>query len=78
MSDSGGNNICSKWIGNGTYTTVVLVFFKYVYFPSQKNHTDKVRIPAFIVVVATFVTMVQFMLEAYLPALMIRWEYLYH
>ncbi|HCS88228.1 MAG TPA: electron transport complex subunit RsxE, partial [Bacteroidales bacterium] len=30
---------------------------------------DKVRIPAFIVVIATFVTMVQLLMQAYLPAL---------
>jgi electron transport complex protein RnfE len=30
---------------------------------------DKVRIPAFIVVIATFVTMVQLLMQAYLPAI---------
>jgi electron transport complex protein RnfE len=35
----------------------------------RKIIPDKVRIPAFIVIVASFVTMVQLLLEAYLPSL---------
>ena len=35
----------------------------------RKFIPDKVRIPAFIVVIATFVTMVGMLLKAYIPAL---------
>jgi electron transport complex protein RnfE len=37
---------------------------------------DKVRIPSFIVVIATFVTIVDLLMQAYVPAYTSNWEYL--
>lgn len=56
-------------LGMGLATTVVLVFSNLFISLLRKIIPNKVRIPAFIVVVATFVTIVQFMLQAYLPSL---------
>lgn len=57
---------------NGLYmgltTTVVLAASNLLISALRKVIPDKVRIPAFIVVVATLVTIVQLALEAYLPA----------
>lgn len=56
-------------LGMGLTTTAVLAFSNL--FISFLRHIipHRVRIPAFIVVIATFVTAVQLLLEAYLPAL---------
>ena len=56
-------------IGMGLTTTVVLVFSNLFISLLRNIIPNKVRIPAFIVVVASFVTIVQFLLEAYLPSL---------
>ena len=56
-------------LGMGLTTTVVLVFSNVIISMLRKIIPDKVRIPAYIVVIATFVTIVQFMLQAYLPSL---------
>ena len=56
-------------IGMGLTTTVVLVFSNLFISLLRKVIPDKVRIPAFIVIVASFVTIVQLLLEAYIPAL---------
>ena len=56
-------------LGMGLTTTVVLVFSNLFISILRKVIPNKVRIPAFIVIVATFVTLVQFMLQAYLPSL---------
>ena len=55
--------------GMGLSTTAVLIGSNIVISLLRKFIPDGVRVPAFIVVVASFVTIVQFMLEAYLPAL---------
>jgi Na+-translocating ferredoxin:NAD+ oxidoreductase subunit E len=56
---------------NGLYmgltTTVVLAASNLLIAALRKIIPDKVRIPAYIVVVATLVTIVQLLLEAYLP-----------
>lgn len=56
-------------LGMGLSTTAVLVMSNLMISLLRKLIPDKVRIPAFIVVVASFVTVVQLLLEAYLPSL---------
>ena len=56
-------------IGMGLSTTVVLVLSNMLISMLRKIIPDSVRIPAFIVVVASFVTIVQFLLQAYIPTL---------
>lgn len=56
-------------IGMGLSTTVVLVLSNMLISALRKIIPDRVRIPAFIVIVASFVTIVQLLLQAYLPAL---------
>ena len=53
----------------GLATTFVLVCSNVVISLLKNLIPDKVRIPAFIVVIATFVTMVQLLMQAYLPAI---------
>jgi electron transport complex protein RnfE len=56
-------------LGMGLATTFVLVGSN-VFIAMLKNVIpDKVRIPAFIVVIATFVTIVDLVMQAYVPAL---------
>ena len=60
---------CINAIGMGLTTTVVLALSNVFISMLRKIIPNKARVPAFIVVVASFVTMVQFLLEAYLPSL---------
>lgn len=53
----------------GLATTVVLILSNMMISALRKIIPDKVRIPAYIVVVASFVTAVQLIIEAYLPAI---------
>lgn len=53
----------------GLATAFVLVCSNVVISLIKNLIPDKVRIPAFIVVIATFVTVVQMFMEAYVPAL---------
>lgn len=53
----------------GLATTAVLICSNMVISALKNLIPDKVRIPAFIVVIASFVTMVQLLMQAYLPAL---------
>ena len=55
--------------GMGISTLFVLVMSNIVISMLRKIIPDKVRVPAFIVVVASFVTILQFVLQAYLPTL---------
>ena len=55
--------------GMGLTTTAVLMCSNAIISALRKVIPDRVRIPAYIVIVATLVTMVQFLLEAYLPSL---------
>ena len=52
----------------GLATTAVLICSNIVISLLKNLIPDKVRIPAFIVVIASFVTMVQLLVQAYLPA----------
>lgn len=56
-------------LGMGLSTTVVLILSNMLISALRKIIPDKVRIPAFIVVVASFVTIVQLLLQAYIPFL---------
>ena len=53
----------------GLATTAVLICSNIVISLLKNLIPDKVRIPAFIVVIASFVTMVQLLVQAYLPAI---------
>ena len=56
-------------IGMGLSTAAVLICANLFVSLIKKFIPDEVRIPCFIVVIATFVTIVQFVLQAYLPSL---------
>ena len=56
-------------IGMGLSTTVVLVLANLLISLFRKVIPDGVRIPAFIVIVASLVTIVQFLMQAYLNSL---------
>lgn len=55
--------------GMGMTTMVVLAFSNLIISALRKVIPDRVRIPAFIVIVASLVTIVQLLLEAYIPVL---------
>lgn len=59
----------SNGLGMGLTTTAVLTGSNAAISALRKKIPDRVRMPAYIVVVASFVTIVQFLLEAYLPEL---------
>lgn len=56
-------------LGMGLATTFVLVMSNLVVALIKSFIPDKVRIPSFIVVIATFVTIVEMTMQAYVPAL---------
>lgn len=56
-------------LGMGLTTTAVLVLSNAMISLLRKIIPDKVRIPAFIVVIASFVTVVELLLEGFLPSL---------
>ena len=56
-------------IGMGLAATFVLVCSNFVVSCVRKLIPDKARIPAFIVIIATFVTIVQMVMQAFLPSL---------
>ena len=56
-------------IGMGLSTTLVLVFSNLLISLLRKIIPDSARVPAFIVVVASLVTIVQFLLQGYVPSL---------
>ncbi len=56
-------------LGMGLTTTVVLIMSNFLISLLRKIIPDGVRIPAFIVIIATFVTVIQLLLEGYLPSL---------
>ncbi len=55
--------------GMGLTTTAVLMFSNLLIALLRNFIPDRVRIPAYIVVIASLVTVVQFVLQAYLPSL---------
>lgn len=56
-------------MGMGLATTAVLIMSNLVISLIKNLIPDKVRIPAFIVVIASFVTIIQMLMQAYVPAL---------
>jgi electron transport complex protein RnfE len=56
-------------IGMGLATTAVLIGSNAAISLTRKVIPDKVRIPAFVTIIAGFVTIVQMLLKAYVPAL---------
>lgn len=56
-------------LGMGLSTTVVLLFSNMIISALRKIIPDRVRIPAYIVIVASLVTVVQLLLQAYVPSL---------
>lgn len=56
-------------IGMGLATTFVLLSSNVVVTLIKRHVPDKVRIPAFIVIIASFVTIVELVMQAYAPAL---------
>ena len=59
-------------IGMGLSTTVVLVLSNMLISMLRKIIPDSVRMPAFIVVVASFVTIVQFLMEGFCAVAFMR------
>ena len=56
-------------LGMGLTTTVVLILSNVLISMLRKVIPDGVRIPAFIVIIASFVTIVELLLNAYIPSL---------
>ncbi len=56
-------------LGMGLTTTVVLVMSNLIISILRNVIPNSVRVPAFIVIVASFVTIVQFLLEGFIPSL---------
>lgn len=54
-------------LGMGLSTTMVLALSNLLISLLRKVITDRIRVPSFIVIVASFVTMVQFLVQAYVP-----------
>lgn len=59
----------SQGIGMGLAATFVLIGSNFVISCLRKAIPDKVRIPSYIVIIATFVSIVQMLIKAFLPAL---------
>lgn len=53
----------------GLATTSVLVFSNFLISAFKKVIPDKIRIPAFIMIIASLVTIVEMLMKAYVPAL---------
>lgn len=60
---------CINGLGMGLTTMVVLALSNTIISLLRNIIPGKVRVPAYIVIVASFVTIMQFLLQAYLPAL---------
>ncbi len=56
-------------LGMGVATLFVLVLSNMAISAVARFIPDKVRIPSYIVIIATFVTLVEFLMKAYVPAL---------
>lgn len=56
-------------LGMGLSTTIVLIFSNLIISLLRNTIPDKVRIPAYIVIVASLVTIVQLLIQAYIPSL---------
>ena len=56
-------------IGMGLSTTAVLMMSNLMISALRKVIPDKVRMPAYIVIIASFVTIVQLLIQAYIPSI---------
>ncbi len=56
-------------IGMGLSTTAVLICSNFAISLLRKVIPSEIRIPAFIVIIASFVTIIEFLLKAYIPSL---------
>ena len=65
----GTTTSASNGMGMGLATMAVLIMSNLVISLIKNLIPDKVRIPAFIVVIASFVTIIQMRMEAFVPAL---------
>ncbi|MFC1753645.1 electron transport complex subunit RsxE, partial [Thermoproteota archaeon] len=63
------SNSLNNALGMGLAATFVLVFSNGIISAIRKLIPEKIRIPCFIVVIATFVTIVELIMKAYFPAL---------
>ena len=59
----------SRGIGMGLATAFVLVFSNLFISLLRNIISEKIRIPAFVIVIATFVTILDLLMKAFLPAL---------
>lgn len=59
-------------MGMGIATTFVLIGSNVVISLLSNQIPDKVRIPAFVVIIASFVTVVDLLMQAYVPALYVK------
>ena len=59
----------SQGVGMGLATTFVLVFSNMVISLLRKAIPERVRIPSFVVVIATFVTIIDLIIKAFLPSM---------
>ncbi len=59
--------------GMGLSTTAVLMFSNMIISALRNVIPDRVRIPGYIVVIASLVTIVQFLLQGYVPAVNDAW-----
>ncbi len=65
----GVTSSAANGLGMGLATTFVLVCSNLVVALVNKQIPDKVRIPSFIVIIASFVTIVELAMQAYVPSL---------
>ena len=59
----------SRGLGMGLATTFVLVFSNMAISMLRNIISEKIRIPAFVVVIATFVTIIDLLMKAFLPSM---------
>ena len=69
MLDHGHHDDLFNGLGMGLSVTLILICSNVVISMLRKVIPDKIRIAAYIVVIAGFVTIIDLLLQAYLPAL---------
>ncbi len=65
----GTTTSAANGFGMGVATMAVLIMSNFVISLVKNWIPDKVRIPSFIVIIASFVTIIQMLMQAYVPAL---------
>ena len=69
MSYAGNNHVGQEWSYDGACYNLRAYLLEFGYLASEEVIPDAVRIPAFIVVIAGFVTVLQLLIQAFLPDL---------